>query len=182
QEGDKRKAYDICPVNIVLNYLASFLGMPFDRDGETARSGKVEELLLQTLNSLPYYVENQRKSLGKEWVRANIFPLICNSPYSPQDLLATYTEHVAVQLAKHITGRTLVSGGGAYNRLLVEKLRAKTSHEIIIPDKATVDFKEAMIFAFLGVKRVRKEINCLASVTGAKKDSCSGTVVYWNNI
>ncbi|MDO5760111.1 MAG: anhydro-N-acetylmuramic acid kinase [Bacteroidota bacterium] len=178
---DKRIAYDICPVNMVINYLANFGGMIFDDKGSMARQGKINIELLNTLNSLPYYAKDEKKSLGKEWVKSQIFPILENSPLNYKDLLATYTEHISMQMAKHIKGKCLLSGGGAYNDFLVERLREKTETEIIIPDKKTIDFKEALIFAFLGVKRVRKEINCLASVTRAKQDSCSGNIAYWKN-
>ncbi len=182
EEAGKRTAYDICPVNMVLNYLSSVLGKNYDDKGLLAQKGKVDELLLETLNTLPYYKEDVQKSLGKEWVKKNIFPLLANFPLDIEDLLATYVEHIATQLAKHIKGTTLLTGGGAYNDFLVRKLREKTKHKIVIPDKTTIDFKEALIFAFLGVKRMRNETNCLSSVTGAKQDSCSGLVVYWNKI
>ncbi|MBQ4420986.1 MAG: anhydro-N-acetylmuramic acid kinase [Bacteroidales bacterium] len=182
EDNSKRKAYDICPVNMVLNYLASMLGKSFDDRGMLARKGKINETLLNTLNTLPYYKDNVQKSLGKEWVKQNIFPILSNFPLRVEDLLATYTEHIAVQMAKHIKGSTLVTGGGAYNDFLIEKLRERTEQNIVIPDKTTIDFKEALIFAFLGVKRIRKEVNCLASVTGAKQDCCSGSVVCWNEI
>ena len=119
------------------------------------------------------------KSLGKEWVVENIFPLLEKSNLEVKDLLVTYTEHIAIQLSKNITGRTLLTGGGVYNRFLVEKLKNKTTHTIEIPKKTIIDYKEAMIFAFLGVLRMRNEINCLASVTGAERDNCGGVIVQW---
>lgn len=176
----KRIAYDICPVNMVLNYLANQVGMLFDNKGCLASRGKVDMSLLDTLNSIPYYKNKEQKSLGKEWVRKNIFPLLEYTHLSIEDLLATYTEHISTQIAKHIKGKCLISGGGAYNDFLIKKIQEKTNNEICLPDKTTIDFKEALIFALLGVKRVRKEINCLASVTGAIHDSCTGNIVYWN--
>ena len=96
-----------------------------------------------------------------------------------KDLLATYTEHIAIQLSKNLTGKTLLTGGGAYNRFLLEKLKKYTSYTIDVPEKTIIDYKEAMIFAFLGVLRIRKEANCLASVTGASMDNCGGLIVQW---
>lgn len=176
---NKRIAYDICPVNMVLNYLANQLGMLFDDKGCLASKGKVDMALLNTLNSIPYYKNEEHKSLGKEWVRKNIFPLLEYTYLTTEDLSATYTEHIATQIAKHIKGKCLITGGGAYNDFLIKSIKQKTDSDIYIPDKKTIDFKEALIFALLGVKRMRKEINCLSSVTGAIKDSCSGNVVYW---
>ena len=175
----KRIAYDICPVNIVLNHLCEKLSLPFDNGGQIAASGKVDENLLKQLNALPYYKKKTNKSLGKEWVVENIFPLLEKANLETKDLLATFTEHIAIQLSKNITGKTLLTGGGVYNRFLVEKLKNKTTHTIEIPEKTIIDYKEAMIFAFLGVLRMRNEINCLASVTGAERDNCGGLIVEW---
>ena len=134
---------------------------------------------MNQLNALPYYKKKKNKSLGKEWVVENIFPLLENSDLEVRDLLATYTEHIAIQLSKNLTGKTLLTGGGAYNRFLLEKLKKYTSYTIDVPEKTIIDYKEAMIFAFLGVLRIRKEANCLASVTGASMDNCGGLIVQW---
>lgn len=179
KKQSKRIAYDICPVNIVLNHLCEKLSLPFDDGGQIAASGKVDENLLKQLNALPYYKKKTNKSLGKEWVVENIFPLLEKANLETKDLLATFTEHIAIQLSKNITGRTLLTGGGVYNRFLVEKLKNYVSYTIEIPQKTIIDYKEAMIFAFLGVLRTRKQVNCLSSVTGASKDNCGGVIVQW---
>lgn len=181
-ENSKRIAYDICPVNIVMNHLANMLGKPYDKDGEIAKKGKVDDTLLSTLNSIPYYANHTKASLGKEWVNQYVFPLVDYSYLSVEDIMATYLEHVTIQIANNLKGDTLLTGGGAHNAYLVEKLREKTNYKIIVPDNLIIDFKEALIFAFLGLKRMRGEVNCLASVTGAKQDSCSGLVAVWNNV
>lgn len=172
-----RKAYDICPVNMVLNYLAAKEGKEYDFGGQMAKSGRVDNELLEKLNSLPYYQNQTQASLGKEWVKENIKPIIESSNLSTRDLLATYTEHISVLLSKNIGGDCLVTGGGAWNTFLIDKVREKTPFEITLPDKTTIDYKEALIFALLGVLRKRGEINVLSSVTGATKDSCSGVIV-----
>lgn len=173
------KAYDICPANIVLNSLSRRKGMPFDQDGNLAESGTIDNALLEKLNALPYYKEKHSKSLGSEWVKANIDPLLAESRLSTEDLLATYTAHAAEQIASNICGRTIVSGGGAYNKHLLSCIRKKCRYEISIADKKITDYKEAMIFAFLGVLRDCNRVNCFSSVTGARQSSCSGTVIQW---
>lgn len=179
EKQGKRIAYDICPVNMVLNYLAEKLSLPYDDKGQIAANGKIDKKLLKTLNSLPYYKKKKNKSLGKEWVVENIFPLLENSELIIENQIATYTEHIICQLTNNITGKTLITGGGVYNEYLIERLKTKVDYTIEVPDKITIDYKEAMIFAFLGVLRHRKEINCLASVTGAEKDNCGGQIVQW---
>lgn len=177
---EKRVAYDICAVNIVLNQLSQKLGKAYDVNGETARSGEVINPLLLNLNNLHYYSLHFPKSLGREWVELNIDPLLDESKYSLTNLIATYTQHVANQIASVVsrqTGKVLVTGGGAFNQYLIELIRQKTNNQIVVPDSTTINYKEALIFAFLGVLRWRNEINCLASVTGAMSDSSVGIIV-----
>ncbi|MDC3258252.1 anhydro-N-acetylmuramic acid kinase, partial [Flavobacteriales bacterium] len=70
----------------------------------------------------------------------------------------------------------LFTGGGVFNSYLLSRIKFYSKSKIIIPDKRTIEFKEALIFAFLGVLRARGEVNCLQSVTGAIKDNCSGEI------
>ncbi len=181
EKKTKRIAYDICPVNIVLNQLSQREGKDYDKDGMMARSGKLIQDLFDLVNQLEYYQKEAPKSLGREWVDANILPLLDQYMAAPSDLLATWTHHVAYQVSRSVNagtgGRMLVTGGGAMNAYLVELIRSMARLEIIIPDVNLIHFKEALIFAFLGVLRWRNEINCLSSVTGAKKDSSSGVIV-----
>ena len=178
-KNGKRIAYDICPVNIVLNSLAEREGMPYDKDGILARSGKINQELLEKLNDLDFYKGEEKKSLGKEWVLKHIFPLLDVSSLEVKDIMATYVEHVAIQLASKINGDVLITGGGVFNKYLIERLRVKLNYKIHIPDPIIINYKEALIFAFLGVLRERKEINTLCSVTGAIKDSCGGLIVEY---
>ena len=172
-----RKAYDICPVNIVLNYLAQKLGYTYDKNGEIAQSGNRIDSLFTQLNQLPYYEEKGPKSLGNEWVEKYIQPL-CNQYSSIPDLLHTFTEHAAFQIGKNLQeGSCLVTGGGAFNNHLIKRLKCYTKTNIYLPEKSIIEYKEALIFAFLGVLRYRNEVNCLSSVTGAKFN-CSGGVIF----
>jgi anhydro-N-acetylmuramic acid kinase len=180
EAGGERVAYDICPVNIILNLLSSGEGQPYDKDGEMARSGKADDRLLEQLNSVSYYSRIFPKSLGKEWVEREILPILGSSGLGVRDLMATLCEHIALQVALAAShndkSSILVTGGGAFNGYLMERIRAATTKEIIIPDPLTVNFKEALVFALLGVLRIRGENNCLRSVTGAEKDNCGGTI------
>lgn len=177
QRNSIRKAYDICPVNIVLNDLAQQQGQPYDKNGEIAQTGCLIDTLFTQLNQLPYYEEKGPKSLGKEWVEQYIQPLL--KQYSNiSDLLNTFTEHVAFQIGKNLQdGSCLTTGGGTFNSYLIERLKHHTKTNIHLPNKKIIDYKEALIFAFLGVLRYRNEVNCLSSVTGAKSD-CSGGVIF----
>ncbi len=174
----RRIAYDICPVNIVLNRYAEKLGNDFDEDGKWARSGKVNSILLETLNALPFYSEKPPKSLGLEWVNGNIFPLIDKIDLFPEDVLRTFTEHIAMQLSHQFSDNTtvLITGGGVYNSFLLERLKNLSSIEVVVPPSEIVEYKEALIFGLLGVLKLRGEVNCLSSVTGAENDHSSGEV------
>jgi anhydro-N-acetylmuramic acid kinase len=176
-ENSQRIAYDICPVNIVLNHLANKEGLDYDKDGALSRLGKSNNELLNKLNEIEFYTLTQKKSLGKEWVKENIFPVLEDSNLSTKDMMATFVEHITDQLAKNIKGKILITGGGVYNKYLIERLKHKLNYQIHIPNEIIINYKEALIFAFLGVLRERKEINVLASVTGAERDSCSGHIV-----
>jgi anhydro-N-acetylmuramic acid kinase len=185
EHQNKRIAFDICPVNIVMNEICEKIGKPFDDKGEIASSGMISPFLLNEFNQLLFYKlpVNVPKSLGKEWVINNINPILNEFEIETNDLLRTFCEHVAMQISKVIPGksgsRLLITGGGAYNYFLVNRIKELTSAEIVIPDSKTIEFKEALIFAFLGVLRMRNEINCLKSVTGAREDNCGGAVYYY---
>lgn len=178
EKNEKRIAFDICPVNIVLNSLANKIGLEYDAEGKQASIGKVNSSLLKSLNELPFYRKLPPKSLGLEWVRAAVFPLIESHQVSTEDALRTFVEHIAVQICKHLNlpGKVLVTGGGAWNDFLMERIRSFSKAEIVIPESEIIDFKEALIFGFLGVLKLRGEVNCLAEVTGAEKDHSSGVI------
>lgn len=176
----ERIAYDICPVNIVLNHYVGKLGFKYDNKGDIAKSGNLNKELLEKLNEQPFYNLNYPKSLGLEWVNTNIFPLIDTFKLSEKDILKTFVEHIATQITKEINkkrkGKVLITGGGAYNSYLVQSLKFKTDHEIIIPNPQVVEFKEALIFGLLGVLKLTERVNCLKSVTGAIKNHSSGEI------
>lgn len=183
-DAGTRIAYDICPVNIVMNAISERSGKPFDDGGNMAKEGMLSGYLLNELNQLGFYkmLMDAPKSLGKEWVIKNIDPLIERYELSDNDLLCTFCEHIAFQIAKSLKnkpkGKLLITGGGVYNHFLIDCIRQHTAHDLVIPDKKTIEYKEAMIFAFLGVLRMRNEVNCLSSVTGAQHDSCGGLIVH----
>ena len=181
--GDRRLAYDISPVNYVLNHYAGFCGQSFDRDGAMARRGKVCDALLSRLNALDFYTQSGPKSLGREWVEAVVYPLVDSYKLPVEDVLATFVEHVAVQIGRNVRGgRVLVTGGGARNVFLLERMRAVSPQaEYIVPDSLTIDFKEALIFALLGALYVAGRPNCLSSVTGAVRDNIGGCLYKGNN-
>ena len=181
ERNSTRIAFDICPVNIVLNKLTEQIGKPYDKNGEIAGSGKIDLNLLEELNQLDYYKKTHPKSLGIEWCNEKIYPIIEKYPLKTENIISTFTEHIAEQIAVVLNQNSIrnvfITGGGAYNVFLIERIQTKTDCQIILPEKQIIEYKEALIFAFMGLLRLEKKINVLASVTGARKDHSSGTVI-----
>lgn len=181
-----RQAFDICITNMVFNFLAEKKGMSYDKDGLIAKDGKVITSLLEDLSEFDYYKLNGAKSLGFEWFEKNFLSHINKyKDLSIEDLMATFNEHAALEVAKVLNKNhlknILITGGGVYNKTLIENIKDKTTANLIIPDNITVNFKEALIFAFLGYLRLNEKINTLRSVTGAKQNSIGGAVYVINN-
>ncbi len=171
-------AFDICPANIILNQLALSKDQEYDINGAIGAAGQVNPALLSKLNNLPYYQQKYPKSLGREWVETQIMPLLMNSGLSIEDQAATIYEHITDQISLNLgaKGKLLVTGGGAHNTFLVQKLKNKTTCEISIPEHNLINFKEALIFAFLGVLAFKGEINVMATITGSSTDNIGGTL------
>ena len=172
----RRIAFDVSPVNYVINHYCRQIGLEFDRDGEIASRGKVSESVLSSLNDLEYYHQEPPKSLGREWVEKNIFPLLDGSGLALEDMLRTFYEHAAIQLARVTKpGRSLfITGGGAYNKFLISRISELTGDKIVIPDSQIIEYKEALIFALLGAMYMDGQPSCLSSVTGASRDNIGG--------
>lgn len=174
----KRIAFDISPVNTVLNFYSNLLGFNYDDKGNIAKSGNLNLGLFQKLNNLEFYSSDYPKSLGIEFIGEFVFPLIESFKIPTKDKMNTFVEHVAFQISKVIAKKDaslLITGGGVYNDFLIQRIKFYLpENKIVIPDNKTIEFKEALIFAFLGILKLRKETNVLCSVTGAKQDHSSG--------
>jgi len=177
-KGGKRIAFDICPVNVVLNEYSKKLGLSYDDGGQIAKKGIVNRELLRALNQLQFFKANPPKSLGLEWVKSEIFPLIRNFEENPVNVISTFTEHISIQISEVVKegSKILFTGGGTFNRYLLERISAHNPVSLKVPENQLIEFKEALIFALLGVLKLRGEINCLASVTGASQDHSSGKI------
>ena len=172
-------AYDICPVNIVLNKYSRLTGFDFDLDGKISQNGKINNNLLKSLNLISFYNLNCPKSLGIEWVEKTIFPLIDSYNLSVEDILRTFVEHIAIQISNNLKGinlKILVSGGGVKNKFLMQRIKKVSNHNFETISEELIDYKEALVFGFLGVLKIRNENNCLKSVTGANVDHSSGVI------
>lgn len=176
----KRLAFDICPTNMLFNFLAKQNEQEYDEGGKLAASGMFNDKLLKQFNTLSFYKNYDSKSLGREWVEENFISSLVKSKIPLQDKMATASEHAAFQIARVLNNfkikNVLITGGGAYNTDFLNRIHAYTNCNLHIPSDETIQFKEALIFAFLGVLRLRNEVNTLKEVTGAKRDSCGGTI------
>lgn len=182
EENNTRIAFDISPVNTVLNFYANQLGYDYDDEGKLSKAGNLHSDLFNELNALDFYHKAYPKSLGFEFVKETILPLIERHQIDVADKMHTFTEHIAYQIAMALKvkkGKLLITGGGAYNKFLISRIQFHLPEmEIIIPESKILEFKEALIFALLGVLKLRDEVNVLSSVTGAKEDHSSGEIYF----
>jgi anhydro-N-acetylmuramic acid kinase len=178
RKEEQRVAFDICPVNIVLNFYANKIGLEYDASGKIASEGKRNEQLLEQLNALDFYKIAPPKSLGLEWVQKEILPLIDAYKITISSILSTFVEHIAIQIADIIkdSGSVLITGGGVFNSFLMQRIEKHSNVKIKQAPDALIHYKEALIFAFLGMLKIDNQINCLKSVTGASKNHSSGLI------
>ena len=180
RSGTERIAYDICPLNIALNFLAEKIQKEYDEDGRIGRKGNMNDELFQILENIPYYSVPSPKSLGKEWFSRE-FKSFLDADLQINDIFRTVYEHLSSRIAEVLSGfagkEVLVTGGGAHNSFLMELLRKKSGCKLILPGDLLIDFKEAIIFGFLGYLRYHNINNTLKSVTGAERDCCAGILV-----
>ena len=176
-------AYDVCAGNTLLNYLAKEKKKNYDEGGILARKGNICNELLETLNAIDFCKTNPPKSLGTEHIYKDWIHITNQNNSSTEDKLATCVEHIAMQIGKQTALQSikdnqqiLVTGGGAFNQFLMERIQYHTKAKVIIPDKETIENKEALAIAFFGLLRFLKIPNCLSSVTGAKKDVTGGAI------
>lgn len=179
----RRVAYDIGIANMLLNHLVKPLDLRYDSEGALAREGQINKALLEALDGLAYYRKPYPKSTGYEWFSEEILPLLGAFPDTPENQLRTATAHISRQVALQIqaigntgNGGVLVTGGGALNTFLMELLKEALApdFDVVLPNRKLIEFKEAIVFGFLGTLRLCGQPNVLASVTGARRDSCSG--------
>ena len=164
KEKDEIKAGDIAFANMVSNDLA--------------KSGRINTPLLNELNELSYFDKPFPKSLATEGYLNWFKPVLEKYDLSIEDKLHTVGNHLCVQIKKvikEIESPILVTGGGAFNSFLIKNL-SHLGLNIKIPDRELIEYKEALIFALLGVLKKENLINVLSSVTGSSSDTSSGDV------
>jgi len=185
--NDEVIAYDICAANRVLNMLAAENNKEYDKDGILASQGTVNEDLLQKINSLQYFSLHYPKSLPNSFGTDIVFSLIKEFGLSTEDALATFVEHIAIQIKKALENyfsnsvmqQLVITGGGALNKFLVRRIERhlqQINFEIFVPEEEVIIYKEALIMALLGTLRWREQYTVLSSVTGAGRNSIGGAL------
>lgn len=176
----KTSAFDICVANMALNYLTETVEKAFDDGGKMAQAGNCDDVLLQSLLKL----NTQQQSLGREFFENHFLPVLNHSTISLNDKLTTCVEYTALQISETLNHQqlnsVLITGGGAYNTFLIERLKYYYKGSIEIPADEIIQFKEAIIFAYLGYLRLNETVNTLNSVTKASRDSIGGAVYLGN--
>jgi len=165
-------AFDTGPGNMVMDAVAP----PFDREGEKARAGSVNEALLERLLRDPYYALPPPKTAGREQYGAEFVQ-------STGIDIATATELTVRTIAAAIgryprTQEVIVSGGGAHNRYMMERLQSSIQARLI-PSAALgvdIDAKEAVLFALLAWERWQGNPSNIPSATGARHAAMLGKV------
>ena len=147
-------------------------------------SQRANEPISANLSQLNYYSAPFPKSLGREWMEREFWPVFNSArPQRTEDALATASAHIAWSIVHGLRtahaphGKALLSGGGARNAHLVRQLYqiAPEWQWTVAPDDI-LESKEALAFAYLGLLRLRNEPNVLASYAGGQNDGCDGTV------
>jgi anhydro-N-acetylmuramic acid kinase len=183
--SDSVVAFDICAANRVLNMLAEEKGLSFDENGKLASLGKINEGLLEELNSLEYYSMPYPKSLANSFGTDTVYPIIKSFSITIEDALRTYVEHICIQVKNAanlqlstVNSQLIITGGGAFNKYLISRLEEILDDKvkIVLPEENVIKYKEALIMGLIGVLRWRQEYNVLASVTGARQNSIGGAL------
>ena len=179
-EGATR-AFDVVPCNQILNKIANRMGLAFDEDGKMASSGGVLKSWYGSLRTPYFYQKKGPKSISNEWVEQEVLSKLPKQE-NPQDLAFTFCKFVGDQIAESLSetvfNTVLLSGGGVHNKTLIRAIERALGVKVVIPKTEIINFKEALIFSFMAVLKLRKEVNVLKSVTGALKNSSSG--VYYS--
>lgn len=174
---DSVRAWDIAPCNQVFNFLSRKVGKNYDSEGQLAKTGTVDDSWLHYLGTLEYFHQPPPKSLSNQWTEH----VLKNAPSKPENALATYVEFLSTEIANTLNNeakpmKLLLSGGGAKNTVLIDSIQQKVAshHHLELPSSDIIEYKEALIFAFLALFRHLQLPNVLASATGATRDSVSG--------
>jgi len=177
-------AYDLTACNQALNHLAFQKGYEYDDQGKIAAAGSIDTNLLKQLNQLEYLTQEAPKSLSNTWVQEQFIPILDRSDISIEDKMSTTVDHITSEIFRALGDNSspikmMISGGGVHNIFMVNELKGKIEKKkvtIIKPNNQIAEFKEALLMGLMAFLRVNEIPNCISSVTGASRDSCTGTI------
>lgn len=185
-------AFDNGPGNMLIDYFVNkFFRLPFDKNGEIALKGKVDDKWLSELLKEPYYSQVPPKTTGRELFNNDYAEkILLNAPENKYDIIATVTNLTAKVISDSYknfilnnldVNEVVLGGGGAYNNALIKYLKeylpemnVKTHEDYNIPNK----LKEAIAFAYLGYFAVNKQPNNVPGATGADCPVIMGKISY----
>jgi len=181
--------FDTGPGNALLDdWIQKNKNTEYDKNGEWAKTGKINEDLLTFLLSDDYFPLPAPKSSGREYFNMNWLNTYLDKidgNITAVDIQATLLQLSAITISEAIKGSTkqidevLVCGGGAKNQLLMEILGSLLNDtSLSTTDKygLSPDCIEAVTFAWLAKQRMENKTANLPSVTGAKKAVLLGGV------
>ncbi len=178
-ENAKLRGYDTGCGNVLLDmWIAEHQGLPYDKEGEWARSGSVDYALLDAMMaddyfSLPYPKSTGREKFNADWLQS----YLRGKTHAPEDVQRTLLELTALSITNEVlqfsVDIALLCGGGSKNSFLVERIKALMPNVEVAIAQHT-DEIEAMTFAWLAYKRVHEETVNLKDVTGASENAVLG--------
>ena len=181
----KWKAWDIGPCNQALNHLAMKAGQPYDAEGKMAASGVIIKPVVDTLISMFPYNGGQPKGLSNAEVQSSWIKYLDEADEPTINLLASTTEAIALLIHDHlqlfhgVATNVLVTGGGAHNTHLINRLNALSAAEHFtfhIPSSVIINFKECLLMAWLGYLTAHGRSYGIAEVSGASRDTIGGAL------
>ncbi len=194
QSSEDVLAFDLGPGNMMVDAACDRLfGISYDADGHIGRSGAVDDGLLLKLMQMDYFDVKPPKSTGRELFGVQLTNKILNEySLSPEDFVATFTEFTAKSIADGLgkfvnpyvgshLDELIVSGGGAYNSFLVERIQANLPDtKVMIQEDLgfSSDAKEAVAFCILGNQTIHHLPSNLPEATGATRPAVLGTIAY----
>jgi len=185
-------AFDTGQANMLIDMICKkYFNVGFDRNGEIAESGKLNEELFEKLLNIDTYIKRQPpKSTGREHYNESFLNKLLQDENIPAaDLLNTLTDYTAYSVyynyEKFIKpvneiDELVLSGGGANNLYLVKCLRKWFGGKVIIRKidelGMSSDAKEAICFAILANETVSGNPSNMIKVTGASKETILGKI------
>ncbi len=186
--------FDTGPGNMIIDALVRHFTdgrNHYDEDGRMAGSGKVLDSVLTEAMDFPFFSAAPPKSAGREQFGAGFVEkyFLGAEGAKFEDLVRTATELTARSIADAVERcvsseikihRLIVSGGGAHNAFLMDRLRQLHPElRVDLSDKygVSVDAKEAMAFALLADRTMHGLPGNLPRVTGARRSVVLGKIV-----